>query len=173
MEIILHRGLPESRSDIIDENNSSKQKKLLILDDLMEEAQQSDFVMDLFTRGSHHLNLSVILITQNLFPKGRHQRTISLNACYLVIMKNPRDMSQITYLGRQIFPLRWQLVQEAYEMATKRPHGYLLIDLRQSTDDRFRFRTNIFSENGEPCTVFVPPIIDNSSSKKRKTRKIL
>jgi hypothetical protein len=38
---------------------------------------------------------------------------------------------------------------EAYADATARPFGYLVVDLHQLTDDRVRFRSNIFSEEGE------------------------
>ena len=40
---------------------------LLILDDMMSEINQT--MTDLFTKGSHHRNISVIFITQNLFHK--------------------------------------------------------------------------------------------------------
>jgi hypothetical protein len=61
-------------------------RSLIILDDLLNEAY-SGIVCDLFTKGSHHRNLIVILITQNRFHKGRHCRDISLNAKYLVLLK--------------------------------------------------------------------------------------
>ena len=50
------------------------------------------------TKGRHHNNLSAIFITQNLFHKS--QREISLNSNCIVILKNPRDKSQIQYLAR-------------------------------------------------------------------------
>jgi len=40
------------------------------------------------TRGSQHRNISVILITQDLFHHGRYCRDISLNAKYMVVLKN-------------------------------------------------------------------------------------
>jgi len=40
--------------------------KLVIIDDLMRESS----IIDLFTKGNHHKNLSVILISQNLFHQG-------------------------------------------------------------------------------------------------------
>jgi hypothetical protein len=45
----------------------------------------------LFTKKSHHRNISVMYIEQNLFHKGKNHRTISLNAHYMVLFKNPRD----------------------------------------------------------------------------------
>jgi len=44
---------------------------LVILDDLLNNVYSKQ-VCDLFTRGSHHRNISVILITQNLFHQGRY-----------------------------------------------------------------------------------------------------
>ena len=62
----------------------------------------NDNVVDMFTRGSHHLILSVFLLSQNRFSKKKHSRTISLNTHYLVNFNNPRDRTQIAHLGRQI-----------------------------------------------------------------------
>ena len=126
--------------------------RLCILDDLMSETNES--VTKLFTKGSHHRNVSVIQIVQNLFGKNKEHRTISLNSHYLVVFKNPRDKSQVVHLGKQMFPGQGQYVNEAYKSATERPHGYLLFDLTQDTPDNLRLRTNIFP--GEVQTVFVP-----------------
>ena len=60
----------------------NEKKKLFILDDLMRESS-SDVILDLFTKGSHHKNISVIFITQNVFHKGKVLRDISLNRKYL------------------------------------------------------------------------------------------
>ena len=57
-----------------------RQRTLVVIDDLMSESGNNTKVTELFTKGSHHRNLSVILILQNLFYKGREMRTISLNA---------------------------------------------------------------------------------------------
>jgi hypothetical protein len=54
-------------------------RSLIILYDLLNEAYSRE-VRDLFTKGIHHRNLSVILKTQNLFHQGKHCRDISLNA---------------------------------------------------------------------------------------------
>lgn len=127
---------------------------LIIVDDLMAECTKDANMTSLFTRGSHHRNLSVIFIVQNLFHAGKETRTISLNAQYLVIYKNPRDKSQITHLGRQLYPGQTKYVQEAYNDATKNPYGYLLIDLKANTLESHRLRTHIFPN--EFTTVYVP-----------------
>ena len=144
--IVFIEGLPDvSEWDI-------KTPRLCILDDLMSETNES--VTKLFTKGSHHRNISVIQIVQNLFGKNKEHRTISLNSHYLVVFKNPRDKSQIMHLGKQMFPGQTHYVTEAYKSATEKPHGYLLFDLTQDTPDNLRLRTNIFP--GELHTVFIP-----------------
>ena len=45
------------------------QRNLIILDDLMAQSGKDKRVADLFTRGSHHRNLSVIYIVQNIFTQ--------------------------------------------------------------------------------------------------------
>lgn len=64
----------------------------MVTDDLMSETD--DRVIKLFTKGSHHRNLSVTYILKILFGK-KAQRTISLNSYYILLSKNPRDAAQI------------------------------------------------------------------------------
>lgn len=138
--IEFREGLPRPE----DYSNDPLAAKLVIIDDLMRESSSCDVIVDLFTKGSHHKNLSVVLISQNLFHQGRGQRDISLNANYIVVFKNPRDRAQIRHLARQVYPDDPKFLEEAYHDATSRPHGYLLLDLKQSTPDEYRFRTCIF-----------------------------
>ena len=140
-------GVPQF-SDFADDPRA----KLVIIDDLMCEASGKNIV-NLFTKGSHHRNLSVIFITQNLFHRGL--REVSLNSSYIVVFKNPRDKAQMQFLARQICPENPRYVQEAYADATSRPHGYLLIDLKQLTPENYRLRTNIFPDEGHQI-VYVP-----------------
>jgi hypothetical protein len=78
-----HEGVPEKFVD------ARGRPSLIILDDLLNQVYSQN-VSDLFSKGSHHRNTSVLLITQNLFHLGRHSRDISLNATYLVLLKNAR-----------------------------------------------------------------------------------
>ena len=140
-DVTFVQGLPDK--EILGRKN---QNVLLIIDDLMREVNEN--IVDLFTKGSHHQNISVILLVQNIFDKNKFSRTISLNSQYIVFFKNPRDMSQVVHLAKQMFPRNVQHMQLAYKEATTRPHGYLLIDLKQSTPDRIRLRSNIFESEG-------------------------
>ena len=132
-----------------------KVNNFIILDDLMNDGVKSDTVSNLLTRGSHHLNLSVILLTQNLFHKGKNSRSINLNCQYLAYFKNPRDLSQINHLARQMYPKKSGVLIEACKDATKKPYGYLLLDLKQDTDENCRLRTNIFPSDKQSF-IYIP-----------------
>lgn len=121
---------------------------LVVIDDQMNDV--NDQVVDWFTRGCHHDNISLIFITQNLFFPDKRFRTASLNTQYLLIFRNPRDNYQIRHLARQMFPgKRSQSMIAAFEDATvQSPYGYLLVDLKPSTPDTLRLRTNILSSEG-------------------------
>ena len=116
---------------------------LIILDDLMKECEEDPSIQKLFTIDSHHKNISVFFITQNIFSRGKFTRTLNLNSHYLILFNNPRDKLQINTLARQMFPGKVNFFMEAYEYACSIPHGYLLIDLKQSTESRNRIQTGI------------------------------
>jgi hypothetical protein len=148
-QVEFHEGLPDvSRFD-------GKCRILLIIDDLMNEANQN--VCNLFTKLSHHRNVSVVFITQNLFHRNRHIRTMNLNSHYLVLFKNPRDANQVATLARQMYPRKSKFVSEAFEDATKQPCGYLFVDLKPETDERYRIRTSIFPDDDRQY-VYVPKV---------------
>jgi len=144
-QVVFHRGLPDSN------DFDGSEPTLLVIDDLMHETNET--VVDLFTKGSHHRNVSVMYLAQNLFPKNKFARTISLNAHYMVLFKNPRDASQFANLARQMYPKKSQFAVEAYKDATREPYSYLLVDLRPEQDDDLRLRTNVFP--GETHYVYV------------------
>jgi len=48
------------------------------------------------------------------------------------------------YLAHQLYPEDSIGFYNAYLDATQRPHGYIILDLTQDTNDGLRLRTNIF-----------------------------
>jgi len=71
---------------------------------------------------------------------------ITVNAHYLILLKNPRDATQFASLARQMYP-------NMSKFAMSVPYGYLLIDLKPEQDERCRLRTNIFP--GEMQYIYV------------------
>ena len=129
----------------------------LIIDDLMVEAVKSNLVSDYFTKGSHHQNLSVIYMTQNIFLQGPFGKTINNNSNYTIYFKNPRDKQQILYLGRQMFPGRGNsnTLKEAYDDAVARPYGYIFLDFKPSVSDKLRIKTNVLPTDPQPQISYV------------------
>ena len=121
---------------------------LLVLDDLMEEGGNDKRVLDLFTKHSHHQNVTVVYLCQDMFPPGKYAKSISRNAHYIVAFKNPRDQLGMRNLLLQAFPTQWQHVQDTFRRVTDRPFGYLFLDLHpKSTDDR-RILSQLLKEEG-------------------------
>ena len=117
---------------------------VIIIDDLMNELADNVRMGNLFTKGSHHMNINVIFISQNLYHKGKQMRNINLSCHYLILMKNPRDRSQIDVLARQMKLNK--ALPEAFNDATSKPFGYLLVDLKQDTPANCMLRTRITPE---------------------------
>lgn len=64
-QIVFKEGFPN-----IDDFDSTK-VNLLIIDDLMEQCEKDKSILNLFTVDSHHKNISVIFISQNIFSKEK------------------------------------------------------------------------------------------------------
>jgi len=145
-QVEFRRSLP----DFVDFDSS--EPVLLVIDDLMNETDES--IVNLFTKCSHHRNVSVLFLVLNLFHKNKYIRTVSLNAHYMILFKNPRDVSQFGSLARQMYPTKSAFAVEAYKDATREPYSYLFVDLRPEQDEDLRLRTNVFF--GETYYVYVP-----------------
>ena len=146
--ITFHEGLPTK--EMIESLGSEEEEdhSLMVIDDLMDEICKSAEMCALFTRDVHHRRISVIMITQNIYHQSKYSRTISLNTSYLILMKTCRDLQQIHHLSRQMFPSTPKRLLEAYEDATRRPRGYLVVNnLTGSGDEDVRLSTNILPKD--------------------------
>lgn len=144
--ILTHCGIPTMEML----TNASK-PLLLVLDDLMLDAK-SDFLADLFTRKSHHMEISVVMISQSLFDKNL--KVPRNNSQYIVLMRAPSSALSIRNLGVQLFPGQLEYFLDSYRKATDQLYGYILLDMHASSNSSLRLRTNIFP--GEEHTIFLP-----------------
>jgi hypothetical protein len=131
--IKFNQSIPEDidNADYLDVS----QRNLVVLDELLAQSGKDKRIADLFTKGSHHRNLSIIYIVQNMFHQGKEMRNISLNAHCIVLFKSPRVKQQISMLARPVNPGKVQEFMRTYEDATSRPHGYLMLDLKPTTTE--------------------------------------
>ena len=144
--ISFHKGLPGPEHYEYQDNHT-----LFIFDDLMSQVVDSPRVRDMFTQGTHHNNITLVFITQNLYQQGKWARTIALNTWYMILFRNFRDSSQIKVLAKQT-GLGAKLVH-AYKDATSHPYGYIVLDFSPNIEDKYRLRSRIFP--GEDTWVYV------------------
>ena len=127
-------------------------RNLLILDDQMDEAVDSKTLSKLFTKGSHHRNLTVIYLVQNVFNQSKSQRTVSFNSHYNVVFRNRRDASQFRTLAYQMCQENARWLMDGFKCSTHKSHGYLILDHHPLTDEESSVLTNILP--GERLTYF-------------------
>ncbi|CAC5404600.1 unnamed protein product [Mytilus coruscus] len=129
-------------------------RNMIILDDLMSTSAKYPRITDLFTEGSHHRNLSVVVLNQNLyFSKDPTQRR---NCHYLVLFNNPVDKQQIMTLGRQMYPGKGPYFLEKFEESTSQPFGYLLLDLKPTTPESNRLFGNVLQQQLAKTNEVIP-----------------
>ena len=126
---------------------------LVVLDDLLSEASNSELLLKLFTV-YRHKNVSVIFITQNFYHEGKALKTASRNAHYLAIFPNPRDMSMVKTLGYQMYPHKSNFLPDAFRQAIATPRGFLFIDLKPDTDQKLRVLSGM--NLGEHTYAYLP-----------------
>ena len=137
------QGLPNVNDNLEDIND--KIHNLWVLDDLMDEAVQSPIISQLFTRGRHR-NLSVILLLQNMFPKGKFYTNISRNAQYMVLFHSPSDREQMDIVPERIFAKERSKFMAAYMKETKKPYGYISLDNHPQTANEKQVVANVFDD---------------------------
>ena len=168
--------LKDYDSEALYNSFNSSVRNVLVLDDQMDSDGMrsgggATTLIKFFTQGSHHRNLTIIYIVQNMFNRDRTMRTVNLNSHYLILYKNPRDKTQVRTLAQQMYPNNSRFLVDAFEDATSAPYSYLLLDLRPETPEQLRVRAKVFEEEGKSAVVYVPsepPIKTWCNDRRRK-----
>ena len=134
---------------------------LLVIDDCLysmnngSKGEDVKLLTDWHTTLGHHMDTSLIVCLQNVYNKS--MRTCSINVHYMCIYRQPRDLSTIKMISRQISPSHSKFLVDAYEKATENGAGYsyIFIDLHpRSNQYKYFVRSNIF--NSGSVRVFSP-----------------
>ena len=141
-------GLPKSFEQYIDPTKNG----FFVIDDLMTEGTRDDRVSQLYTKHCHHSNVSVALILQNAFHKGRERGTILRNCHYLVIFNTPLDQTIARSFADRAHPSSKGIVMRIFSYVLAR-YRYLLLDGKQETPLQARYRTDIFHPEFQRCFV--------------------
>ena len=122
---------------------------LLIFDDIIYNKKLLTLAGEVFIRG-RHLNISSILVTQNIFLSDKNFRQISLNTTHIILFKH-RDEKQIICFSRSF--LSDEKVKEFHSLykkvVAKQKHQYLLIDFTVDIDSAVAIRSNVLGDGYE------------------------
>ena len=105
----------------------------------------------MFTKYCHLYNITAIFLIQNIFAQGPCARTININTHILILFGNKRDESQALNLAKQLYPGNTKVFMEAYEDATSKHHGYLVVDCDSKSPRELKLRKNIFPNEQTIC----------------------
>ena len=142
-KIVFEKGIPDLKEDLSE--ISLNRHHILVFDDLMAQAIDSPVISKLFTQGRHR-NVSVILLLQNMFPKGKFNTDISRNAQYLTLFRSPSDRKQIDIIAERIFAKDRPNFMTVYGKATAKPYGYVLIDNQPKTPSEKQVVSDVFGQ---------------------------
>lgn len=135
-------GLPEI-STLKHLSTQDRGHRVVVIDDLLTEAiANKDLIAQLWTRMSHHCNMSFLLLSQSLFEIPRLIRN---NSHYMILFKALADRLNVVNLGKQIFPGQLQYFLTSFNDATERSFGYIVITAHPREDQaHFRLCTDVF-----------------------------
>ena len=131
----------------IQELSDPNSHDLIVLDDWAQESAKNDVILSLFVRDCHHKNISLIMLTQQLFYPGISRRTQSLNTTCNIFMKNRAGADQVSIFARQRFPNRSKEFMATYDKVTSKPFSYLMVDCHARSDPQIAIRTGIFPDD--------------------------
>jgi hypothetical protein len=133
-------GFPADHDDFIEklkEYKNNKWNTVVIIDDLMVKARygpDSKLVDTLFTSG-RHLGCAIWQLTQN----HTDSRTRRLQCGYLITFRTPADKASLAWIAKSLRPeTNGKDVLEAYNIATGKPNGCLIMALNQPNEFMFR-----------------------------------
>ena len=132
---------------------SGNKHSMLICDDMLTELCANSFILSLFTRLSHHLNISTILLLQSHSIPNKFSSILNRNCHYTILMRSPRDAHAIRAIGCQLND--YKNLQAAYKDATGiSPFTYLLIDCHPKSDVKIRYKSLILPTD-DACVVYL------------------
>ena len=142
-------GLPTEQH--VEEAKNSNHHKLWCIDDFSNE--YSPLVVSCMNVISHHHQLSMVILSHQLFSKDPHWRAMTMAATHLGLKRNVRDQSSIAIFARQFAPTKPKSFLAVFDHVTKTPYQTLLVDLTATCPDQYRLRSNIFKHES-PMRVY-------------------
>ncbi len=144
-----HEGVPSEATIDSFRQADGERHCLVVLDDLMQLICSNKTIESMFTLGSHHKNVTVLYVNQNLFCQGRSSTSIARNAHYVILFECA-DFLQIEIFGKHMG--KTKVLMEAYMDAISENFGYLVVDRSPRRNRQYQFRSKVFP--GEATIVY-------------------
>ena len=102
---------------------------LIILDDLMNMTGSSEVILDLYTKGSHHCNIDIINIVQNIFHQGKGSTfsTMKGNTQYVVLKQHVNE-TKLPLIANALGVSPFELTAVYNECMSTNRYSEILID---------------------------------------------
>ena len=147
-DVSFKEGFPTDEDVKEMKENSGEGHQLLIMDDLADilsnKSRGKQMLQSLFSKVAHHVNISVIFITQNLYMDGL-LRQVTSNAVYVVFVKSPKTSHELKVYSKQTYGnTALADIFEQYLSAIK--HSYLLVEPAVPLND-YSARYGIFPQD--------------------------
>ena len=108
------------------EKIDTSKPSLLVIDDLILSTNKE--VAEMFILGSHHRQISLFFLTQNLYPRCDLYRLMSNNSHYFVLFQNQRNFNQIKTLAHQVYGKQdSKRILNAYKKAGECERGFIVL----------------------------------------------
>ena len=128
------------------EDGASPPSRLLILDDFMGDKKVESKVFEIFTKLSHHNNMSIVYMLQNPYHQGKHMTDIKRSMSHMVLFNSPQDIQPVSIFLSRVAGEKNTLVRKVVQELQDTPHGYVMVDVSQKTKNCARIRSNIFPD---------------------------
>jgi DNA replication protein DnaC len=153
VQVRLLEGLPTTK-DLL----TLPKRSLVIIDDQFSEAIESEAVARAFKVDRRNQKFSLVLITQNVFEKGKHAKTIRNNTEVFILFKNYGDREQNKRLAKQLgLKRRYETCLKDFTRTPDDKHSYCILNAQLNCpDDDLRCVTGIFCEFSNIQPAFHP-----------------
>ena len=146
----IYNPFNEAAEELRDDDDDDRQI-LVVYDDLMSEAYNSQIISTLFSKGRHY-KISTILVLQSYFPSGSGRSVLPMvknnaNLQIFFMLRNTSEMALVSKKlefnpkAREFF---LDLIQK--EVYGKK-HGYVTVYMDETNRDA-RYRSNLVFEDG-------------------------
>ena len=151
---VRHEGIYDPFEEAAEDLQEDDDRQILVVyDDLMSEAYNSQIISRLFSRGRHY-RISTVLVLQSYFPSGSGRSVLPMvknNASHQIFFKlrNQAEMSMVArkleFDKRNIQFFSDLIQREVYG----KKYGYVAVYMDESNQEA-RYRNNLVGEDGSP-----------------------